>query len=339
MTHLPSNDHARAWDQFVLQHPRAHFLQLSAWGQQKSAYGWRARRVTLPDDDEASITAGAQILFRPLPLKLGTMAYVPYGGYVTDEAQWPALWEAIHRCAKSTGAAFLKWEPGLFFGHDPAQWGFHPSPQRVQPPRTILLDITASDEAIQQRMNQGTRRNIRKAYKNDVRYFQAAPEDLPRFTELMQITGERNDFGVHEPGYFERMYELFVPDHAVLLLAEHEGELLAINFVMGVGETAVYLEGASSNHKRNLMATYGVQWEAIQWAKERGLRYYDLWGVPDEDPDTLEAQFQERSDGLWGVYRFKRGWGGEVVRSAGTWDYVYNRFVYSAYRAALKVRG
>lgn len=324
------------WDVFVLQQPRAHFLQLSAWGEQKSAYGWSADRVTLFDDE--TIIAGAQLLFRPLPLRLGTMAYLPYGGYVAEDSRWPALLDAVHTRAKQHGAAFLKWEPGFSVAHDPAQWNFQESPQRVQPPRTVLIDITGSDEEIQARMNQGTRRNIRKAYKNEVRYFQATPEDLPKFTQLMLITGERNEFGVHEPGYFELMYRLFVPDHAALFLAEHEGDLLAANFAFGVGDTAVYLEGASNNHKRKLMASYGVQWEAIQWAKERGCTSYDMWGVPDEDHATLEEHFEERSDGLWGVYRFKRGWGGDVVRSAGAWDFVYNRVIYTAYLAALKIR-
>ena len=86
------------------------------------------------------------------------------------------------------------------------------------------------------------------------------------------------------------------------------------------------------------MPTYGIQWEAIQWAKARGCKYYDMWGVPDEDPETLEAQFQDRSDGLWGVYGFKRGWGGEVVRSIGAWDRVYNPIIYAAYSAVLNMR-
>jgi len=324
------------WNAFVLQQPRAHFLQLTAWGKQKTAYGWSADQVALMQEGE--VVAGAQLLFRPLPLRLGTMAYLPYGGYVTDESLWTALWDAVHACAKKHGAAFLKWEPGFGFDHDPAQWNFSESPQRVQPPRTILIDITGDDDEIQARMNQGTRRNIRKAYKNDVRYFQATPDDLPKFTELMLITGERNEFGVHEPGYFELMYELFVPDHATLFLAEHEGDLLAANFAFALGDTAVYLEGASNNQKRKLMASYGVQWEAIKWAQERGCTHYDMWGVPDEDLETLEEHFQERNDDLWGVYRFKRGWGGEVVRSAGAWDFVYNRIVYTAYLTALKLR-
>ncbi|MDQ7036720.1 MAG: peptidoglycan bridge formation glycyltransferase FemA/FemB family protein [Anaerolineae bacterium] len=266
------------------------------------------------------------------------MAYIPYGATVTDASQWSTLWDAIHACAKSHGAAFLKWEPGFYYNEDPTQWGFSESPQRIQPPRTLMIDITGDDDVIQKRMNQGTRRNIRKAYKNAIRYYEASPDDLPHFTNMMTITGKRNAFGVHEPAYYDLMYKLFVPDHAALFLAEHEGDTLAANLVISVGNTAVYLEGASSNEKRNLMAAYGVQWEAIQWAKKRGCQYYDMWGVPDEDRETLEVQFKNRNDGLWGVYRFKRGWGGDIIRSAGAWDFVYNRIIYTAYKTALRIR-
>ena len=329
------------WDDFVKQHPRAHFLQLSAWGDLKSAYGWSCDRVALVEDGD--IVAGAQLLFKPLPTGvLGTMAYLPYGGYVTDDSQWGALWDAVEQCAKSHGAVFLKWEAGFFLNKeapDFTQWGFVESPQTVQPPRTVMLNIAQEDDDIQSPMNQSTRRNIRKAYKNDVHYYEASPEDVSKFTRIMEITGDRNEFGVHEPEYYQMMYDLLVPEYGALILAEHEGDTLAANFVLAVGDTAAYLAGASASKKRKLMASYGVQWEAIQWAKQRGYTYYDMWGVPDEDAETLEDQFQERSDGLWGVYRFKRGWGGDVVRSAGTWDKVYNRLVYQAYKMALKVRG
>jgi lipid II:glycine glycyltransferase (peptidoglycan interpeptide bridge formation enzyme) len=63
-----------------------------------------------------------------------------------------------------------------------------------------------------------------------------------------------------------------------------------------------------------------------------------MWGIPDAPPDQLEAQFEARSDGLWGVYGFKRGWGGRIVRSIGSWERVYNQVVYSLYQTAVKWR-
>jgi lipid II:glycine glycyltransferase (peptidoglycan interpeptide bridge formation enzyme) len=86
------------------------------------------------------------------------------------------------------------------------------------------------------------------------------------------------------------------------------------------------------------MAPYAVQWAAMQWAKERGCTSYDLWGVPDHDQSTLEAQFTERSDGLWGVYRHKRGYGGQVLRYAGAFDYIYLKPLYALYRFVHRLR-
>ena len=79
------------------------------------------------------------------------------------------------------------------------------------------------------------------------------------------------------------------------------------------------------------MPTYLLQWEAMKWAKSRGCDEYDLWGVPDEDEATLESNFESRHDGLWGVYRFKRGFGGEIKRAAQALDRVYNPLLYWAY--------
>ena len=80
------------------------------------------------------------------------------------------------------------------------------------------------------------------------------------------------------------------------------------------------------------MPTYLLQWAAITWAKQQACTDYDLWGIPDADPATLEAEFQTRGDGLWGVYRFKRGFGGEIVRSVGAFDFVYKPVLYRVYK-------
>jgi len=112
---------------------------------------------------------------------------------------------------------------------------------------------------------------------------------------------------------------------------KYEGKPLAALFVARNGNRAYYLYGASTDEERNRMPTYLLQWEAMKWAKAHGCGEYDLWGVPDEDEATLEANFESRHDGLWGVYRFKRGFGGELKRAAQALDRVYNPLVYWAY--------
>ena len=327
---------AEAWDDFVRTQRRGHLLQLSRWGELKSRFGWEEQTVALCQANV--IQAGALVLLKQLPLRVGKMAYVPLGGYAVDVALYPRLWEAIKT---ETKAAFLKIEPGHFCADselDLASAGFEPSPQAIQPPTTIIIDISGDQDSIMRRMNQGTRRKIRKSLKSDIEYVEGEGGDLPAFNRLMQRTGARNAFGVHNAGYFEAVYDLFMPQYGALLLARHETDLLAAIMVFALGDTAWYLYGASSRDKSNLYATYGIQWAAIEWAKRRGCRYYDLWGVPDHDEATLEAQFKGRNDGLWGVYGFKRGWGGALRRSAGAWDIAFNPLVYAGYRSALKLR-
>src|SRR5262245_58621533 len=99
------------WDAFVATHPRAHILQQSAWGDLKATYGWNVEQVALTEGER--IVAGAQILFRALPFHLGKMAYLPMGPY-TPKQHEDALWKAIDQRARKRGAAFLKWEPGIY---------------------------------------------------------------------------------------------------------------------------------------------------------------------------------------------------------------------------------
>ena len=345
--HATSTPTPEAWDAFVRQHPRAHLLQTSAWANLKHAFGWEPVRVAITDTDHTStdgtITAGAQLLFRKLPFRLGTLAYVPYGPLVDwhDPAAVDALLNAIDATARQHSAVFLKMEPGFALGAeaylpdggDFSAYGFRPSPQTVQPPRTYVLDLDADDDAIQARMNQGTPRNIRKSAKFEVEVREGTRADVASFNALIDETGSRNAFGVHTASYYERAYDLFVPQgNAALLIARHDGQDLAAVMVFTQGRWAWYLYGASSARERQRMASYGVQWAGIQWAKARGAIYYDMYGIPDAPEDQLEAQFADRDDGLWSVYRFKRGWGGDVIRSVGAWDRVYNRPLYAAYR-------
>ncbi len=262
-----------AWDAFVSAHPRAHLLQLSAWGELKAAFGWQPVRVALTDSNQ-QIVAGVQLLLRRLPLRLGWLAYAPYGPLVdwSDAEQVRALLAAIDQTAKQHRAAFLKIEPGFGLDHvDFAAFGLRPSAQTVQPPRTITLDLNGDDDTILARMNQGTRRNIRKSIKNNVAIRTGTRADVTSFNALLAETGGRADFGVHTPAYYECAYDLFVPQgRAALILGSYEGQDLAGVMVFAVGDWAWYFYGASSDRERQRMASYGVQWAAIQWAKTQG---------------------------------------------------------------------
>ncbi|MHB8628626.1 MAG: lipid II:glycine glycyltransferase FemX [Aggregatilineales bacterium] len=334
---------AGTWDHFVAAHPDGHLLQTSDWGRLKSDFGWQSQIVALTDA-KGQIAAGAQVLYRRLhrliPL---SVAYIPAGPLFSDLSTDAALWRAIDRAAVRHGAVFLKVEPCDWYAPRPGlaerltAHGFHPNAPTVQPPRTIVIDLTESENDILKRMNQSTRYKARLGPKKDVDVRCGTTADLISFNALMATTGERDSFGVHSPAYYRRAFELFSPgDRCAMILASHQGQDLAGVMVFRHGTQAYYLYGASSDAERNRMPTFIAQWEAIRWARDHGALCYDLWGIPDADEPTLEAQFEQRHDGLWGVYGFKRGWGGRIVRSVGAWDRVYLPPVYALYRRLLK---
>jgi peptidoglycan pentaglycine glycine transferase (the first glycine) len=215
--------------------------------------------------------------------------------------------------------------------------GFRPSPHTVQPRRTLLVDLDAAPEALLQRMKQKTRYNVRLAARKRVTVRHGGESEQAAFYALMEATARRDGFAIHSEAYYRAADRLLVrAGRGCLLLAEHEGQLLAGLVALAFGDTACYMYGASSDESRNLMPTYLLQWEAMLWARGQGCHSYDLWGVPDEDEATLEAQFEGRNDGLWGVYRFKRGFGGRLVRTAGAWDLVYAPLRYRLYTLAVQ---
>lgn len=317
------------WRQFLEGYPDAHLLQTASWGELKTAFGWQVSRVIAGG-------SGAQILFRPVGLGL-SLAYIPKG----PVGGWPDMdsrdgrdfWAAIDAACRDRRAFFLKVEPDLWESHAQVHTPheFRRSPQSIQPQRTLLVDLQGEEADILARMKQKTRYNIRLAQKKGV--VVRASGDVGAFHRLMQVTGERDQFGVHSLEYYRMAYDLFHPrGQCELLLAEFEGQPLAGLMVFARGRRAWYLHGASSNAHRERMPAYLIQWEAMRWARAQGCQEYDLWGVPDAGEEGLEAAFTSREDGLWGVYRFKRGFGGRLERSDGPWDRVYNPLLYSLYR-------
>jgi len=315
---------AEDWNLFLDDYPDAHLLQTGAWGDLKAQFGWEPVRVQAG-------TCGAQILFRRLPLGF-SVAYIPKGPIGTD---WQVIWPEVEGICRERRSIFLRVEPDEI-DHS-ASWispelpGFIPGAPVVQPRRTIILDINGGEGAWLARMKQKTRYNIRLAQKKEIVVRQS--QNLDEFFTLMHTTGQRDGFGVHSRDYYRLAYQLFQNrNECVLLVAEYQSKPLAAVMTFAHGKRAWYFYGASSDEERQRMPAYLLQYEAMCWASGRGCQLYDLWGVPDYDEVVLEEKFSSRSDGLWGVYRFKRGFGGQLVRSAGAWDRVFMPAIYRLYR-------
>lgn len=316
-----------AWDALVAADPLGHLLQTWAWGDLKGRFGWRPVRIAVARD--GVLVAGAQVLYRPLgPLSTG---YIPKGPVLLDRDDAGAadqLLQGIDRVSRRMRAISLKvepeWRDASAENHAWLQTrGFQPSDITIQPRRTIAVDLTPADEdEVLARMKSKWRYNIRLSMRREVEVREGDVGQVEAFHQLMEVTGERDEFGVHSADYYRQAMALFAPqDRVRLLLAYYEGQLLAGIMVFSFNGQAWYMYGASSNEHRNLMPNHQLQWRAMQWAREKGCHTYDLWGITDRDDPDSEA--------LSGVERFKRGFGGKAVRYVGAYDRVYIRPLYS----------
>ncbi|MCF7953426.1 MAG: peptidoglycan bridge formation glycyltransferase FemA/FemB family protein, partial [Spirochaetales bacterium] len=208
-------------------------------------------------------------------------------------------------------------------------WNLKKAHTDILPADTIFLDLQKSDEALLMSMRPKTRYNIRLSHRKGVRVRQADLSEIGIWYALYSETCTRNGIHLHDMFFFESLFTAEMKDwgSAVpeLLFAEVDGEPSAAMFLVTSGRRATYLYGASSTRKRNFMSTYALQWEAMKRAKAAGCTEYDMFGVaPKPDP----------SHPMYGLYRFKAGFGGSIFHRMGCWDYPLDYKAYETYLAS-----
>jgi lipid II:glycine glycyltransferase (peptidoglycan interpeptide bridge formation enzyme) len=198
------------------------------------------------------------------------------------------------------------------------------------PSNTILVNLKRDSQTILSDMKPKTRYNIQLSQKRGVYVRSAGLESLSVWYDLYKETALRNNFYLHSEEYFrvaftERAHNTQSPAEVTLLIAEYDKLPLAAMFLVISGNRAIYLYGASSSLHRNLMAPYALQWKAISLAKEKGCIQYDMFGIsPGNNPDHP----------MYGLYRFKKGFGGTLFHSMGCWDYPLDQKMYLLYTAS-----
>lgn len=312
------------------------FLQTSFWASQKESFGWKAEAVKWRRGEEKGTLL---ILIRKLPGGLA-LAYVPGGPDAASGAenreQFLVELSRELRGILPLGCFFIRYDLPEYSTAEETAPAYPDSlkkaPLDIQPPDTVVLDLTGGYDSLLTAMHKKTRYNIRLAAKKGVSVEKAGQEKLTDWYELYRVTAERDRIAIHPLKYYERLFELLDSETGadlVLYLAYAEGELLAGIIVLFNGDETIYLYGASSNEKRNLMPAYALQAAAIQDACTAGSKAYDLFGIPPgDDPGHPMA----------GLYRFKTGFGGEIRHRPGAWDYPYSKLFYLIYQILEKGR-
>ncbi len=332
LLHSVLGEQRHQWDAFAAESPSGHLLQSWGWGELKASVGWYPLRLALWDTERQQIVAAAQVLCRTaahFPLRFGHLAYIPKGPVLdwSNQAEVsiiPKFFSQLYHYLRKHGALALQVELAHEVGGQDSikiaqcMDAMHFQPvQPIQPLRTIVLDLVPGEDTLLARMKEKWRYNIRLAERKGVSVRVARTvEDVRDWYNILQTTSIRDKFGIHTCEYYLRAWQIFAPrNQARLFLADYNGQLLAGIFVGLMAKQAIYLYGASSNEQRQMMPNYLLHWEAIRWAKREGATIYDFWGIPETD---------DQDEAMAGVYRFKSGWGGRVVRFLGNYEYVYH---------------
>ncbi|MBD3372109.1 MAG: peptidoglycan bridge formation glycyltransferase FemA/FemB family protein [Candidatus Coatesbacteria bacterium] len=305
-----------SWDEDLARLSTASPGQLTPWARLKVAYGYDALRLGLYDGERPRVLG--QVLRRRLPLTGWNWLYCPYGPALEpgDASGMTAWLEALFAQPFLRRGAALTLEPRLI--HDAAceralrSRGFLPGRQSIQPRGTLLLDLSPEPEELMAAMERRTRYNVRLAERRGVEVRLVNSRDgVDAFSELLDETTERQRFLAHQREYYRRVQRLFGPAGSDVMLAYYDGEPVAGVFLLYAGSNAFYVYGASSRRHAKHKGTQYLQWRAILRARERGCSLYDFWGAPVEPVEGHP---------LWGVYKFKKGFGGEHTVFCGPYE-------------------
>jgi peptidoglycan pentaglycine glycine transferase (the first glycine) len=337
----------QTWNELIRGLPGAHIWQTWQWGEIKQQTGWTpVPRVWRSPSGQ--VQAAALVLERTIrPAKFGAalrVLYVPRGPVMdwSDVALRGQVLADLQTLARQHGAIFIKIDPEVILGRgipsaeddcvepigakvqaDLQQHGWIYSQDQIQFRNTVWLDLSGSEEDWLARMKQKTRYNLRLAQKKGVSVREVGEESFSDLYRMYAETSVRDGFVIRPQEYYARVWRTYrQAGMAVCLMAEAEGQPVAGLILMHFAGKAWYLYGMSTQAHRERMPNYLLQWEAMRIAKMNNCLQYDLWGAPD---------IFDESDSMWGVFRFKEGLGGRVVRTLGAWDYTPNRLFYQIY--------
>ncbi len=362
---------SNSWNELICKLPNPHFLQSYEWGEVKAKYGWAPFYVVWTDDGKwkvesnlqslttfhSPVVAACLILKRQI-LNRGFAArssilYAPKGPLL-DWNNIPLRTHVLNDLqdfAKKQSAIFLKIDPDIMLGRgvpdseadvidnsgqavrsELTRRGWVYSSDQIQFQNTVLIDVASSEEEMLARMKPKTRYNIRLAEKKGVSVRTGTLDDLPMVYKMYAETSVRDGFVIRDENYYMTVWRLFMSSLQTFklsnlptcepLIAEVNNEPVAAIFLFMFAGRAYYVYGMSRNLHREKMPTYLLQWQAMKRAQANGCASYDLWGAPEV--------FDE-SDSMWGVYRFKDGLGGEVIRTLGAHDFAPSKLWYKLY--------
>jgi lipid II:glycine glycyltransferase (peptidoglycan interpeptide bridge formation enzyme) len=253
-------------------------------------------------------------IVRPTRFNFG-MAYLRWGplchrhGRDLDAEVVLCMAQALHEEYAGKRGLLLQVLPNAFVGSPRATLIQSAFSKFVQEPgtsgtayRTFILDLTRPVEELRRNLDKKWRNQLTRSEKNGLTVVAGnGTDEYRRFCRMYKQMQERKAFeSTVNIEQFGRIQEdLPETQRLQIMICEQEGVPVAGMVSSKMGDSAIYLLGATSDKGLNSKGAYLLQWALIQRLKENGCKWYDLGGIdPERNP---------------GVYHFKSGLSGTDV--------------------------
>ena len=320
--------------QFADRSPYRSFMQTPEIATYREQNGWTVYYFAV--EQNQTIIAASMVLAKPL--FLGKSLFIAPGGPLMDLENSKLVqffFTKLKKYAKTHNGFALQISPyyelierdrdgGIIpdgFNRQKARnnlerCGFHLSSHISQPRYLFALDINhQSPDELFANFKRNTRNHIRKAEKKGVVVRELAKSELSIFKTITESTSERRNFSDRTLDYYKQMYDLFHQRNEikyVIAEAEIDGKTIPLSVAMFMlyGDEIVYLfSGSDQKYMRDYNAQYLIQWYMIKYASEHDFARYNFYGIQG---------LPDRNSKDYGIYDFKKGFGGRVIELIGT---------------------
>ncbi|HPC35697.1 MAG TPA: peptidoglycan bridge formation glycyltransferase FemA/FemB family protein [Candidatus Marinimicrobia bacterium] len=328
---MPKEYENIAYNNFIAESRYSSIYQSFEWGIIREFDNWEVIRLIAIDSDR--FVGALSCLCKKSPLFGKRIFYIPRGPVLDYSAEnahdiFDSLFIKIREIARRDNALYIRISPDIrknaCFNDYISKYNLHHVRYPILHTTTYRLDLTKTEEQLLNSMESRVKYDIRKAQRDNVEILSddGNEEYLKKFYNLLYKVADRNKFPIYSYEMMQNIWNVLSPKGMCkIFLARIEGEIVSGAFLFLFGDKCIYQWGGSVKTKIN--PNQLLHWKIIQWAKSKGVRIYDLQGIPEN---------VKKGDDLWGIYLFKRGFGGERVQLVGEYDNILSPALYKTWQ-------
>lgn len=333
----------KEFETFAIKHPQYSFFQTKEIANYREKRGWKKYYVGLKK--AGKIIAATMMLSKPAALKKKVF-YAPRGPLIDyeDPEILKIFFENLRKYLKKHGGYIFRFDPYFEYrerdidgnlvedgwNHESAiknlkNLGIKVDPHPDQIKWLFALDLDKPPEELKKSFRQNTRNLINRTLKSGIKIRELKRDELKSFYEMCSRTAKRKGFE-HENkplAYYEDFYDLFGKDIKFLMAElEKDGQKIQLScgmFILSGKREIIYLIAGNDENYLDLNAQYLIQWEIINYAYQHGYKRYNFYGI--------SGNF-DKTDPAYGMYRFKKGFGGYVIELIGGFEMPVSKTYY-----------